>query len=323
MRPVAVLSLVSALLGGALVAGCLTNPPPVEFEPEPLPTLEAAPTTPARDLPGVDTAALSDREKQSWWRLVSRLYAPCPDQAVSLAQCVDEARDCAGCVPLARFVAARVKAGDSTADAETAAAARFGPDVRAIDVADSPSKGPATAPVTIVAWSDFECPACARMMPILDEIAAKHANQVRLVHKFYPLSKHPNAHKAALAAWAAQRQGKYWEYEKKIFADQTRVTEGDLVAHARELGLDLKKFDADRASDAAEKAVARDKAAADASGLSGTPHVMINGRRFVAWEDPAKDLEAWVALELELVAGRKAPATVAAPATAPPAAPAP
>lgn len=281
-------------------AGCLTTPPPVAFAPEPLPRLAAAPTTPPKDLPGVDTGKLSEREKAGWWNVVSRLYAPCPDQAISVAQCVEEQRPCAGCAPMARLLADRIHAGDTTSDAELAAAARFGKDVRTIDVADSPSRGPANAPVTIVVWGDFECGACARMMPLLDEVAEKHPNEVRVVHKFYPLPKHPFAKSAAMAAWAAHRQGKYWEFERKLFMDQTRLSEPDLVRHAKDLGLDASRFEADRTSAEAERIVERDKAAADAAGLTGTPHVMVNGRRFVPWGDPSKDLEDWVRLELEL-----------------------
>lgn len=310
----------TGLVGLVAATGCLTTPPPVEFTPEPLPTVASAPETPPRELPGVDTTALTDREKQGWWRLVSRLYAPCKDQAVSVAACVEEARPCASCAPLARLLAERMHAGDSTVDAEAAAAARFGADVRAIDVADSPARGPADAPVTIVVWSDFECPACGRMMPVLDEVAEKHPGEVRLVHKFYPLSKHPNAHQAALAAWAAQRQGKYWEYERKLFSDQSRMTDGDLVRHARDLGLDMSRFEADRTSDAARATVERDKAAADAAGLSGTPHIMINGRKFVAFDDAAKDLQAWVALETELSRASSKAAANPPPAASPPAA---
>lgn len=312
-RSAAVSAAIAALVAAIAGPGCLTTPAPVAFTPEPLPTLDAGSETPPRDLPGVDTSALTERERQGWWRLVSRLYAPCSDVAVSVATCVEETRPCASCAPLARFLAERIHAGDSTVDAEAAAAARFGPDVRKVELGDSPSKGPAEAPVTIVVWSDFECPACGRMLPVLDEVAEKHPNDVRLVHKFYPLAKHPNAHQAALAAWAAHRQGKYWEYERKLFADQTRMTDADLVAHARAIGLDVARFDADRASDAAEDAVARDKKAADAAGLTGTPHIVINGRRFVTFEDSAKDLMAWVALDIELARAPKPAPAAAAP----------
>jgi protein-disulfide isomerase len=313
-----------ALALAGLAAGasaCLTNPPPSEFTPEPLPTLDASPTTPPQELAGVDTKALTDREKESWWRLVSRILAPCRDQAVSVAQCIQETRPCNACVPVAKFIADRVHAGDSTADAEQAAAARFGTDVRSIDVADSPTRGSASAPVTIVVWGDFECPSCGRMVPLLDQVFESYPEHVRLVHKFYPLSKHPNAMPAAQAAWAAQRQGKYWEFERKLFANQAALADTDLVRYANELKLDVQRFDADRKSDAAKSTIERDKAAADKAGLSGTPHVMINGRHFVAFADPAKDLDDWVALEIELARGKpvqgKAPAAVPAAETAP------
>lgn len=313
--------LLLALAGFAAGASaCLTNAPPAQFTPEPLPTLDESPKSPPQDLEGVDTKALTQREKEGWWRLVSRILAPCRDQAVSVAQCVQESRPCNACVPVAKFIADRMHAGDSTADAEAAAASRFGADVRTIDLADSPTKGPASAAVTIVVWGDFECPACGRMVPLLDEIFEGYPEHVRLVHKFYPLSKHPNAMPAAQAAWAAQRQGKYWEFERKLFANQGALADTDLVRYATDLKLDIQKFDADRKSEAAKTTIERDKAAADKAGLSGTPHVMINGRHFVAFSDGAKDLEDWVALEIELAKGKPvaavtpaAPAKIAAP----------
>lgn len=302
--------LLLALAGlAAGASACLTNAPPAEFSPEPLPTLSEQESTPPQDLPGVDTKALTAREKQGWWRLVSRIYAPCRDQAVSVAQCVQEARPCGSCVPVAKFLADRVHGGQSISEAEAAAAARFGTDVRTIDLADSPTRGPANAAVTIVVWGDFECPACGRMVPLLDEISEGYPEKVRLVHKFYPLAKHPAAMGAALAAWAAQRQGKYWEYERKLFAHQNALSDTDLVRYAGELQLDMQRFEADRKSDAAKATIERDKAAADKSGLTGTPHVMINGRHFVPFADGAKDLEEWVKLDIDLAKSKSAPAS--------------
>jgi len=305
-----------ALAGFAAGASaCLTNAPPADFTPEPLPTLDAAPKSPPQDLAGVDTSALTPREKEGWWKLVSRIYAPCREHAVSVAQCVQESRACGGCVPLAKFLADRMHGGDSTSDAESAAAARFGTDVRTIDIADSPVRGPAGAPVTIVVWGDFECPACGRMVPLLDQIADEYPEHVRVVHKFYPLPKHPSALPAAHAAWAAQRQGKYWEYERKLFANQAALADTDLSRYATELKLDLPRFETDRKSDAAKQTVERDKAAADKAGLTGTPHVMINGRHFVAFTDAAKELEEWVKLDIELARSKPA-ASAAAPGAA-------
>ena len=261
----------------------------------------AAPETPPEDLPGVDTSKLVPRERQTWWQLVSQLYAPCPDQAVSIAQCVKEGRPCASCTPGATLLASKVRSGAAPADAEGAYAVRFGPNVKKVELRGSPTRGPATAPVTMVIWSDFECPACGRVVPLVEELLAKHTEDVRLVHKFYPLPKHHMAEGAARAAIAAQNQGKYWEMEKKLFENQHALTEADLDRYAAELALDMKRFHADVKSDKTKETIDRDKADADVAGLSGTPFILLNGREFdTAFFRPDTDLEPWITLEVEL-----------------------
>ncbi|MGK4001592.1 thioredoxin domain-containing protein [Sorangium sp. So ce1036] len=276
-----------------------------------------APAGEPEELPGVDTTELVRRERQTFWRLVSQLYAPCPEQAVSIAQCVREARPCAACVPAAQLVADKIRGGASAAEAQAAYGVRFGPNVKTIDVADSPARGPEAAKVQIVVWSDFECPSCGRAIPLLDEVVARHAADVRLVHKVYPLRSHPHAEAAARAAVAAHRQGRYWQMERLLFENQTRLEDADLLGYARKIGLDLARFRADMASEAAAKVIARDKAEADRAGLSGTPFIVINGREFdLSLFSLQGELDRWIETELAIAGGRgpAAPPAAGAPA---------
>ena len=134
-------------------------------------------------------------------------------QAVPLDVCIEEKRPGHACGPAARFLADRVKAGLATSDIQRAYGMRFGSDVRPVDIADSPMKGDGNAPVTLMVWSDFECPACKRIVPMIERVFSAHAKDVRLVHKLYPLPKHPHSEIAARASYAAKLQGKYWEME--------------------------------------------------------------------------------------------------------------
>ncbi|MDC3956829.1 DsbA family protein [Polyangium jinanense] len=248
---------------------------------------------------------LVPRERETVERLLDEQIAPCPDQAVPISTCLDEKRSCKACEPAARFITERVKAGLGRADAARAYEIRFGNKVTTVDVAGSPTKGSATAPVTIMVWSDFECPACRRIVPIVERVAAAHENDVRLVHKFYPLPRHTHAEVAARAAYAAQKQGRYWEMEHELFENQDKLGDATIGELAEELGLDMGKLRADMQSEAATKTIERDKADADRAGLMGTPFILINGREFdLGLFKPEPDLDAWVSMEIELARGR-------------------
>lgn len=257
-------------------------------------------SAPPEDLPGVDTSKLNDRTRSAWWRLVSQLYSPCTDQAVSVAQCVKESRPCSACVPMASFLAARLASGETSVDAEAAAAIRFGPDVRTVDLADSPAKGPNDAILTVVAWSDFECPACGRIIPLIHKFQEAHPKEVRFVHKYYPLEKHTNAKRAAMAAFAAGKQGKYWEMEKTLFENQEALAPAEINRYAQNIKLDMKRFADDMGSRAAEETIARDVTQAEELGLRSTPFVVVNGRPFEFKYFKPADLEGWLETEKAL-----------------------
>jgi len=143
--------------------------------------------------------------------------------------------------------------------------------------ATGPSKGPEKAKVTIVEFSDFQCPYCVRAEATVKEVLAAYGDKVRLVYRDYPLPNHAQAPKAAEAAHCAADQGKYWEMHERLFSTG-RLQVPELKQHAKDLGLDAAKFDA--CLDGGEKAklVEENKKAGEEAGVSGTPAFFINGR---------------------------------------------
>ena len=147
-----------------------------------------------------------------------------------------------------------------------------------INTAGAPAKGPANAPVTIVLYDDFQCPYCAKLEPVLKQVEALYPNQVRFVFKNFPLRMHNNAKPAALAALAAERQGKFWEFHDQLFANYNRLSPGKIEEIAKSLQLDLERFKKDQADPALLKQIDSDSNEAQQLGARGTPTVFLNGR---------------------------------------------
>jgi protein-disulfide isomerase len=143
--------------------------------------------------------------------------------------------------------------------------------------ADGPSRGPAKAPVTIVEFSDYECPYCGRAEAVVSQVLASYGDKVRLVYRDYPLPMHPSAPKAAEAAHCAEDQGKYWEMHGKLFANQRELSVDSIKGYAKELGLDAGKFAACLDSGEKAKIVEAHRKAGDEAGVSGTPAFFVNG----------------------------------------------
>jgi protein-disulfide isomerase len=139
-------------------------------------------------------------------------------------------------------------------------------------------KGPATAKVNIVAFSDFQCPFCSRVVPTLEKIEKEYPNDVRVFFRHNPLPFHPKAPLASEAAIAADQQGKFWQMHDKIFANQQNIERADLEKYASEIGLDMGKFKAALDSGAGKPRIAQDMALASQIGVQGTPNFYLNGR---------------------------------------------
>jgi protein-disulfide isomerase len=272
---------------------------------------------PPIELQGVDSANLTAREKSEWSGHVSELLAPCPDQPVSVATCVEQRRPCGLCVPAAKFLVKQVSKGKTSSQVEAAFRLRFAPDAKkTLDLSGSPSKGPADAPIVIAEWADFECPFCGNAAPVLDDLVKAYPGGVRLVFKHYPLAMHKHAEKAARAAVAADRQGKFWEMHHLLFENAPNLDPPALGRLAQKAGLEPAKFQSDMDGEATAQVLERDKKQADALGLHSTPMIFINGRQFdLEHFKLDEDLKDWIELELEVV-GKK-PAAPAPAASAP------
>ena len=151
-----------------------------------------------------------------------------------------------------------------------------------ISTNDQPSLGNAQATVTIVAFTDYQCPSCAAIHPLLERLVKESGEKVRLVARDFPLSQHADAFKAADAAEAAREQGKYWEYVDILLQNQSSLSVEKLKSFATQLGLDRARFDAALDSRKFADLVQSDVDDGVRLGLKGTPSLFINGRRVTA-----------------------------------------
>ncbi|MGH9930537.1 MAG: DsbA family protein [Pyrinomonadaceae bacterium] len=173
-------------------------------------------------------------------------------------------------------------------DQELSARLRAGADIRLlisepalpvqlISVDDDPVRGEANAPVTIVEFTDFQCPSCAAMQPILDEVLKAYGNKVRLVVRDFPLAMHVNARKAAEAANAAHAQGKFFEYTALLFKRQKALDIPSLKKYASEVGLNRVRFDAELDGGKYAAEVKHDMDDGEIYGIDSTPAIFVNG----------------------------------------------
>lgn len=265
---------------------------------------KAAPDAPVVVLDGVDTNGLTQREKKEWSSYVSEFISPCPNVPVPIAQCVKEKRECDKCAPAAKYLVKLVKDGMPREPLEKSYKNRFDPDkVKNVPIDGSPTKGPESAPLTIVEFADFQCPHCGQFAPVIDKVVESRKSEVRFAYKFYVLGKFPNSENAARAAIAAGKQGKFWEMHHLIFANQENLSQQGLDSMAKELGLDVGRLHADmQAPDTAER-IAKDRKLGEDLKIEGTPSIFINGRQF----DGHQDLNEWLNLELAMMGKQPAP----------------
>lgn len=163
--------------------------------------------------------------------------------------------------------------------------------------ATGPAKGPESAPVTIVEFSDFECPFCSRLIPTLKQVEQKYGDKVRIVFRQYPLPFHQKAQKAAEASLCAADQGKFWEFHDALFLNQAALAVEQLKAKATELGMNAEQFNACLDSGKHVPAIQTDLKEGQAAGVSGTPAMFVNGR-FISGAVPLEQITSVIDEEL-------------------------
>jgi len=147
----------------------------------------------------------------------------------------------------------------------------------AMVIGESPTQGAASQELVLLMFSDFQCPYCQKAHATVKAFMAKHRDRVTLVYKHLPLAVHAQAYPAALATWAADRQGKFWEYGDALFERQDNLGEEVYRQTAKSLQLDLEQFERDRNSEAAKRAIGADLRMAEALAIGGTPFFALNG----------------------------------------------
>jgi protein-disulfide isomerase len=146
---------------------------------------------------------------------------------------------------------------------------------------DDPSRGAKDATVTVVLFSDFQCPFCSRVEPTLAQLQKEYPKDVRVVWKHQPLPFHPQAMPAALASEAAREQGRFWEMHERLFKNQGSLGPSQYEQWAKEIGLEPRKFQASLASEKAKARIQEDSQLGNSVGANGTPTAFVNCRQVV------------------------------------------
>jgi len=174
-----------------------------------------------------------------------------------------------------------------------------------IPTAGFPTLGPASAPITIVEFSDFECPYCGGLFPTLKEIEKKYADKIRVVYRQYPLtSLHPHAQKAAEASLCADEQKRFWDFHDSLFGNQQDLTVDSLKRRAVELKLDAPAFNTCLDSGKHAETIKKDIVEGSRAGVSGTPAIFINGR-LLSGNQPYTSIAQVIEDELQRKSGAK------------------
>jgi protein-disulfide isomerase len=295
------------IIGAAATMACAKSPP--EAHSAPAATGNAAPsggktdkgggaagedtTAPA----GVDVSKLDELATKIFFRVVNSEPSICGKGQSLLASAKKDA-SCRRSLNAVKYVARLADQGYTQTEIGEALEKRYrGGQPKFIDIAEAPSEGSSGAKVTLVEFADYECPHCKRFQPVLRQILDEFKGDVRLYFKHYPLPQHTNARLAAEAAVAAQKQGKFWQYQDKLWENQDNLTPAELEKYAKEISLDLPKFRADMEDPKAKARVQKDRVDGQTLGLASTPTLYINGREYTDAKD-TESLREWIKEEL-------------------------
>jgi protein-disulfide isomerase len=253
-------------------------------EPEKKEDSAAAETYPEDLYQDFNFAQFSQEERGTFVGVAKAELCPCPDANTSLHECLKtrETR-CSIAEQEASMIGQMIKADFNQTDildkiAEFVEAVKKKHD---FDLKDRPVKGNPDAAVVVVEFADFQCPYCKEASKFMKKASQKYGDKIAIYYKNFPLSAHPFGPLAARAGIAAHMQGKFWKMHDLLFEHQKTLNEEKIIDLARRAGLNVEKFKRDLASPEVRQIVAKDKSEGESAGISGTPTIFINGRRFL------------------------------------------
>ena len=254
--------------------------------------------------PGAEAPGLTPEQGQvlADWSRTAFCYCGCPH---TVAQCLKEHRTCKHAPRMVNLAARLVRAGAKKDDLGRLVSSYYASfDKRArIDVASfGPPLGDAKSPVTIVEWSDFTCPFCQLVRPVLESFVKERQGRVKLVYKPYPIDGHPGAQEMAQAGEWARDEKIFWPMHDALFANPRSHSPDELAALAREAGGDPESLRAALESGKYLGKIRDSQAEARAAGIKGTPSLFFNGRALVLTDYSVEGLELTLEDEEEWVA---------------------
>jgi len=263
------------------------------------------------DFPGLDQSGLSAQQKHALLTLVRSEGCNC-GCTFKIAECRVKDPKCGRSRSLAAMVARELEEGKSpdVIRAELKRRMNEAPPVLdeavQIPINGDPVTGPANAKITIVEFSDFQCPYCAVAVGSLRNLLAKHPNDVRLVFKQFPLDIHSQAEFAAEAALAAHAQGKFWPMHDKLYANFRSLSPEKITEWAKDLGLDMVRFYAEMKSGKYKAVVQKELDQGEQAGVLGTPTLFVDGKHYNGPAETAA-LEDVIQGELKTLSARATP----------------
>jgi protein-disulfide isomerase len=240
----------------------------------------------AETLGDVDLSGLTPVQKKAVLKILREEDCSC-QCGMKTAECIMKDTNCSYSRTIAKIAIQGVKDGKSLMEISKlmdASPKAHRPKLLeapvSIAVDGAPVRGPADARITLVEFSDFECPFCSAAVKQVDIVMAAYPKDVKLIYKQFPLSMHPHAQMAAEASLAAGEQGKFWEMYDVLFKNYRHLSSDNIMIWAKDLGLDMDKFKADLVSGKFKAVVAKDLADGEAAGVYGTPSFYINGKQY-------------------------------------------
>ena len=238
------------------------------------------------ELPRIDMTGLTPVQKRAVLKLIREQDCSC-QCGLKTAECLLADPNCSYSKTLGVIAVKGVKDGKSLLEISKLMDAspksrrpKLLEDPVTIPVNGAPVLGPADARITLVEFSDFECPYCSLAVKQVNAIMAAYPKDVKLIYKQFPLSMHPHAPLAAAASLAAKDQGKFWQMHDLLFANYRKLTRENMLVWAKEIGLDVEKFQADLDSGKYKKVVEKDTTDGETAGVYGTPAFFINGKLY-------------------------------------------